>query len=197
MANTPESFGAPDREDGGEPRTASTRWAVIAAVIAVFIIAVDQLTKQWAIAALTDAGTVTVIDRALFWVLRYNPGAAFSFLSNATWVFTIISSVVAIVVALNLRRAQSLVWSIVGGLVLGGALGNLIDRFAREPGFAVGHVVDFIYTPWIVPAVYNGADIAVVSGMCLFLICVIFNIGFDGKRVPKHVPEAEGEGQHD
>ena len=48
------------------------------------------------------------------------------------------------------------------GLLLGGVLGNLTDRLFREPGFGVGHVVDFIYTPWMMPAIFNVADIAIV-----------------------------------
>lgn len=138
--------------------------------IAVLIVSIDQLTKTWALQALNIGEPVKIWGVALQWVLVKNPGAAFSFLEEATWVFTIISSAVAIFVIFYTRYLTMVRWAVVSGLVLAGALGNLIDRFFREPGFGVGHVIDFIFTPWIVPAVYNVADIAIVTGMGLFLL---------------------------
>lgn len=165
-------------------------------MIAALVIGLDQLTKEWALATLDPETSVPVIDSVLYWVLRFNAGAAFSLLSGATWVFTIISSLVAIGIVFYLRHLQSSIWGIVGGLVLGGAVGNLIDRYFRDPGFAVGHVVDFIYTPWMMPAVYNIADIAVVSGMGLFLLCMIIGISSDGTRTSRKSatePESSAE----
>lgn len=155
---------------------------VLALTLAILIIGADQLTKELALATLEPGVSVPVIGEALIWVLKFNSGAAFSFLSNATWLFTLVSSAVAVIIIWYLRHVYAPIWAIVAGLVLGGAVGNLIDRFFRDPGFAIGHVVDFIYTPWMMPAVYNVADIAVVTGMCLFLLCVVLGIGQDGKR---------------
>lgn len=159
---------------------------ILALTLAILIIVSDQLTKEWALATLEPGESVPVLGEALIWVLKFNSGAAFSFLSNATWLFTIVSSAVALIVLWYLRRVYAPIWAVVAGLVLGGAIGNLIDRYFRDPGFAVGHVVDFIYTPWMMPAVYNVADIAVVTGMCLFLLCVLLGIGQDGKRARRH-----------
>jgi signal peptidase II len=72
------------------------------------------------------------------------------------------------------------------GLLLGGVLGNLTDRLFREPGFAVGHVVDFILTPWMwfwtTPAIYNVADIFVVTMMISVAVLTLVGLRFDGTR---------------
>jgi signal peptidase II len=68
------------------------------------------------------------------------------------------------------------------GLLLGGTLGNLTDRLFRTPGFPQGHVVDFISTPWMMPAIYNIADIAIVTSVGIFVIVSIRGIGIDGSR---------------
>jgi signal peptidase II len=69
------------------------------------------------------------------------------------------------------------------GLVLGGALGNLTDRLFREPGFGTGHVVDFIQV-WGFPAIFNGADIAIVASMGLFILLSLRGVGLNGVRTP-------------
>src|SRR5690606_959814 len=72
---------------------------------------------------------------------------------------------------------------------LGGVLGNLTDRLFREPSFGLGHVIDFISTPWMIPAIYNIADICIVSSMGLFILLTILGINLDGTRATK--PDAE------
>ena len=73
------------------------------------------------------------------------------------------------------------------GLLLGGVLGNLTDRLFREPGFGVGHVIDFLRIP-LLPAIFNIADSAIVVSMGLFLILTLRGIGLDGSR-----PAREGD----
>jgi signal peptidase II len=70
------------------------------------------------------------------------------------------------------RKIQSTSWALMGGILLGGVVGNLIDRLTRDPGFAIGHVVDFIQIPFNF-AVFNIADIAIVSMCVLAAIRVI------------------------
>jgi signal peptidase II len=70
------------------------------------------------------------------------------------------------------------------GLLLGGTLGNLSDRLFREPGFGVGHVIDFFQIIGF-PAIFNIADIAIVSSMGLFIILSVRGIGLDGKRASR------------
>jgi signal peptidase II len=75
------------------------------------------------------------------------------------------------------------------GLLLGGILGNLADRLLREPGFLVGHVVDFINTPWMWlgmnPAIYNVADMFIVTMMISVAVLVLVGLRMDGTREPR------------
>jgi signal peptidase II len=80
------------------------------------------------------------------------------------------------------RRIRSMWWAIVLGMLLGGALGNLLDRLFREPGFGRGHVVDFISTPWMMPAIYNIADSFICVSMVIFVLLVILGVNLDGTR---------------
>ena len=112
-----------------------------------------------------------------------NPGAAFSLASGSTWIFSIIAAAVVVFIVWFARRIRSVSWGLVFGLLLGGVLGNLTDRLLREPGFGVGHVVDFISTPWLLPAIYNVADMSIVTSMVIFMILTIRGIGLDGNKV--------------
>ena len=114
---------------------------------------------------------------------------------NATWVFTILSAAVALFVLFQLRKISSVSWAIFLGLLLGGTVGNLTDRLFRAPGFPNGHVIDFIYTPWMMPAIYNIADIAICVGMGLFVLITILGVRLDG--IPKKVAAALAEEEAD
>lgn len=141
-----------------EPTAARPRMATLA-VTAVVVLLLDQLTKTIALAELTPGVRVPAIGDLLGWTLVFNPGAAFSFGTDMTWVFTVLLAVVSVGVLIYGVRLRNRWWAITLGALLGGALGNLVDRLAREPGFGVGHVVDFIdYGPFI----GNVADIGIV-----------------------------------
>ena len=86
------------------------------------------------------------------------------------------------IVWLAVTRVRSRLWAVVLGLLLGGVLGNLTDRLFREPGFPVGHVVDFISTPWMMPAIYNVADIFIVAMMIAVALLVLLGLHIDGTR---------------
>ena len=104
-------------------------------LVAIIVIVVDQASKQWALSALSDGRHTALFGRALGLVLVRNPGAAFSFATGQTWIFALIAScVVAIIIRVS-RNLASGSWAVALGLVLGGAVGNLIDRLLREPGF--------------------------------------------------------------
>ncbi|HEX5857921.1 MAG TPA: signal peptidase II, partial [Microbacterium sp.] len=90
--------------------------------------------------------------------------------------------VAVVIVWLAATRVRSRIWAVVLGLLLGGVLGNLTDRMLREPGFPVGHVIDFINTPWMMPAIYNIADIFIVSMMILVALLVLIGLHLDGTR---------------
>ncbi|MEV0893548.1 signal peptidase II [Promicromonospora sp. NPDC050262] len=150
-------------------------------VLAALVLAADQLTKWWAESALTpNAEPIPLVGDLLGLRLIYNPGAALSIASGYTWILTIVVTVVVVFIVRAIGRLGSRGWAVALGLLLGGAVGNLIDRLAREPGFARGHVVDFIdYAGFFVG---NVADIAVVAAAVLIALLSLRGIGLDGKR---------------
>lgn len=168
-----------------EPQKPSTppkrrRLARALLVLALVVFAVDQVVKNWVVAELPEGKSVPVLGEFLQWHFVRNPGAAFSLASGATWIFTTLAVVVVVVILWQIRRLGSLAWALFFALLLGGVLGNLFDRLFREPGFPMGHVVDFIYTPWLMPAIYNIADIAIVTAMGVFVIIVLSGLPIDG-----------------
>jgi signal peptidase II len=150
--------------------------------VAITVYGVDQLSKYFVVTTLAEGEVVPVLGNVLQWQFVRNPGAAFSIASGMTWVFTILAAGVITFIVWFARRIRSIAWALVFGLLLGGVLGNLTDRLFREPGFGIGHVIDFISTPWMLPAIYNVADIAIVSSMVLFMILTIRGVGLDGSR---------------
>ncbi|MDQ1113405.1 signal peptidase II [Microbacterium testaceum] len=165
-------------------RTAAA--GITIAILAVLVLAADQFAKNAAIASLPSERVVPIIGDFLQFYLVRNPGAAFSLGESVTWIFTIALAVVAcVIVYLGVRRVRSRLWAIVLGLLLGGVLGNLTDRLVREPGFPVGHVVDFISTPWMMPAIYNVADMFIVTMMISVAVLVLFGLKLDGTRETK------------
>ena len=166
--------------------------------VAVIVYVADQLTKNWVVANLPEGQTVPVLGGFLQWHFVRNPGAAFSFATGATWIFTILAIVVVGVILWQLRRLGSRAWALFFALLLGGVLGNLTDRLTREPGFPVGHVIDFISTPWMMPAIYNVADIGIVSGMVLFVLISLLGLPIDGspraRKTADHGEDDDADG---
>jgi signal peptidase II len=163
--------------------------SIIVVILAMIVLAADQFTKYLAIENLPYQEPVRILGDFLIFYLTRNPGAAFSLGEDVTWIFTIALAVVAVVIVfLALTRLRSRIWAVVLGLLLGGVLGNLTDRLLREPGFPVGHVVDFINTPWMMPAIYNVADIFIVTMMISVAALVLFGPHLDGtpqERAPR------------
>ena len=150
--------------------------------VAITVYGVDQVSKYFVVTTLAEGEVVPVLGTALQWQFVRNPGAAFSIASGITWIFTVLAAGVITFIVWFARRIRSIAWALVFGLLLGGVLGNLTDRLFREPGFGIGHVIDFISTPWMLPAIYNVADIAIVSSMVLFMVLTIRGVGLDGSR---------------
>ena len=172
----------------------SFRALVVLAVVALGVFALDQISKFLVVDSLTEGDVVRVLDDVLHLHFVRNPGAAFSLASGMTWIFSIIATGVVIFIVWFAGRIRSIAWSVVFGLLLGGVLGNLTDRLLREPGFGVGHVVDFISTPWLIPAIYNVADMSIVVSMAIFMILTIRGIGLDGVRAPAVGKDTPGAG---
>lgn len=169
----------------GPPDERRRRLSVALAGIAVGVLALDQVTKYLAIRDLADDAPVTVITDWLQLRVVRNPGAAFSLATGATWIFTVIATVVSVVVVRISRRLGSRGWAVALGFLLGGAVGNLGDRLFRAPGFARGHVVDFIEYlrfPFMDFPVFNVADSCIVIAAGLIAVLGVRGIGVDGSR---------------
>ena len=162
-------------------------------LVALAVFAIDQTAKHLVSTRLTLGEDVHVLGDVL--ILHYvkNPGAAFSLASGSTWIFSIIAACVVVAVVWFSRRIRSTAWALFFGLLLGGTLGNLFDRLFREPSFGLGHVVDFLYTPWLLPAIYNVADIAICTAMGLFVILSLRGVNLDGTRGSRKDDEAPAE----
>lgn len=135
-------------------------------ILSGLVVTLDQLSKAWVLARLPEFQPVPVIDGFWNWFRTYNTGAAFSFLSDAggwqKYLFMVLALVVSGVLVRWLAKTPRGDWKTAApfALVIGGALGNLIDRLQH------GHVVDFIQWYWrnhYWPA-FNVADSAIVVG---------------------------------
>ncbi|ROT33350.1 signal peptidase II [Micromonospora sp. HM5-17] len=148
--------------------------------LAFVIVVVDQLTKFWAVSTLSDGRTLRVLGDLLSLRLLYNPGAAFSIGTDHTWLFAIIAAIAVLAIIWFAWRVRSRAWGIAFGLVLGGATTHLLDRLFRQPGFARGHVVDFIdYAGFFVG---NVADVCLVLGGALIALLYLRGVALDGRR---------------
>ena len=165
-----QDTGANGHVHGGTAARGPSGWRWLPVTLGV--IALDQAVKAWIVAHLAVDGMVRLLP-VLDITLTYNRGAAFSFLAQASgwqkWLFTGLAAAVAAGIliwlkSLNGRAQRMLCLSLT--LILGGALGNLIDRLR------IGHVVDFILAHWhgsYFPA-FNIADSAITVGAALLLI---------------------------
>lgn len=153
-------------------KTSTSRALPVAFILGILVVIIDQLTKEWALATLADGHTTKLLGDFLGLRLTFNSGAAFSFLNNATWVFTVFAALFVVAVPYFMSRSRSRTQVLILGPVWGGALGNLIDRIVREPGFPNGHVVDMIkYGDWFIG---NVADIALVLGLAALIVYEFF-----------------------
>lgn len=168
---------APQAEPAAPPR----RLGLLLSVASVVLMA-DVVTKVLAVKMLTPGQPVPIIGDTVTWTLVRNSGAAFSMATSYTWVLTLIASSVVLGIIWMSRRLVSPWWAVGLGMILGGALGNLVDRFFRAPGHLQGHVVDFLSIGWW--PVFNVADPAVVGGAILLVALSVFGFDFDvvGRR---------------
>ena len=150
--------------------------------VAAVILMLDIVTKVLAVKWLTPGQPVSIIGDTVTWTLVRNSGAAFSMATGYTWVLTLIASAVVVGIIWMGRRLVSPWWAIGLGMILGGAMGNLVDRFFRAPGPLRGHVVDFFSVGWWPE--FNVADPSVVGGAILLVVLSIFGYDFDtvGRR---------------
>lgn len=152
--------------------------------VAGVVLILDIVSKVLAVHLLTPGQPVSIIGDTVTWTLVRNSGAAFSMATGYTWVLTLVAAGVVIGIIWMGRRLVSPWWALGLGMILGGALGNLVDRFFRSPGPLRGHVVDFLSIGWW--PVFNVADPAVVGGAILLVVLSLFGFDFDtdGRRRP-------------
>jgi signal peptidase II len=140
------------------------------AAIVVGVVVVDQLTKTWAVRELAD-GPVEVFGSDVAFRLSRNSGGAFSLFQGFTPLLAVLAIVLAAVLIRALQRTRDPLVLVALALILGGAVGNLVDRLARSPGFLRGEVVDFVDVGRF--PVFNVADSAITIGAVLLFIAAL------------------------
>lgn len=139
-------------------------------LILLGVAAVDQVAKQWMLDNLEPGVPVPVLGDWFRFYLLFNPGAAFGMGENSTWLFTTIQFlfVLGVLIASPFLRDRGMAVGL--ALIGGGALGNLLDRLFREPGFWFGHVVDYISVGDF--AIFNIADASITVGVVVFVLAM-------------------------
>lgn len=141
-------------------------------VVACSVVLVDQLTKWWAVQRLDD-GPIVLIRGVLRLELSFNPGAAFSSFLGSGPLLGVLALIVAVTIVASIDRVSAVRDVVAFGMIMGGALGNFVDRIARGAGFLDGHVVDWIHVSYW--PTFNAADSAITIGVVLLLLGAFFS----------------------
>lgn len=179
-------------ESTGSPRP--RRVGVLIAV-ALAALAADIVSKTIVVATLQDRAPVRLLGGLLTLRETRNSGAAFSIGTGYTIVFTVIACGVVVAILRTARNLRSLPWAVCLGLLLGGAIGNLLDRLFRAPAPLKGHVVDWIEFPHY--PVFNLADSAIVCGGVLAVVLAARGLQIDGTRLTGKDGDGDGDGEPD
>ncbi|APT92254.1 peptidase A8 [Corynebacterium phocae] len=162
----------------------SKRYVGMMAAIIAAIAVLDQATKALMLSILTPGEPLSVIGDWFRFYLLFNPGAAFSMGGDgSTWLFTTIQLVFVVGVAIAAPRITDRGQAVGLAMIAGGALGNLIDRLFREPGFWFGHVVDFISVGDF--AIFNVADAFITVGVVVFILAMFLSDRKEAARARK------------
>ena len=176
--NIEGDFDNPD-DAAADAEGQAPRRVITFAVIAILTIASDVATKVAAVELLSARDPVEVVPGVLDLTLVRNPGAAFGLGTGLTWLLTVVAIVVVAVVLRMAGRLRDRGWAVALGLLLGGAVGNLIDRLLRQPGPMRGHVIDFLQLPnW---PVFNLADSAICVAAAVVMWRSLRGVGLDGR----------------
>lgn len=140
-------------------------WLVIAAIVIA-----DQLTKHWALNRLSGGRTIDLVGSLRF-NLAFNKGMAFSQATGAGPVIGALGLVIVIVVVSWMRRSARGAAAVAASLIVGGAIGNLVDRLFRGDAWLRGAVVDFVDLQWF--PVFNLADSAITIGAATMVIAAL------------------------
>jgi signal peptidase II len=140
-------------------------WLLVSAIVVA-----DQLTKHWALNRLSGGRTIDLVGSLRF-NLAFNKGMAFSQATGAGPVIGALALVIVIVVVLWMRRSARGAAAVAASLIVGGAIGNLIDRLFRGDAWLRGAVVDFVDLQWF--PVFNLADSAITIGAVTMALAAI------------------------
>jgi signal peptidase II len=178
---------ASDRAPAAGDAVRRRRWirvSRLSVAVGLVIVVLDQLTKHWALNALGDGREVHVVW-TLQWNLSFNTGMAFSRGEGLGPVIGLLAMLIVIVLVVSSAHVESRFARFAAGLLIGGALGNLVDRVFRGDGWLHGAVVDFIDFQWF--PIFNVADMGITCGAVLFAIASLREGGRDD--VPGRTPE--------
>ncbi|MFC4866058.1 signal peptidase II [Streptomonospora arabica] len=181
------------------PAARRPRRFVLLSAVAAAALGADYATKEAALAGFEPGESMRVVGELLQFTLVFNTGAAFSMGQGLPWLFFLIATAVVVYILFLARKLASVPWTLALGLILGGALGNLVDRAFRPPAPLQGAVVDWIQVPNF--PVFNIADSCIVVGGALAVLLAFRGINIDGTRESDAAsgggasgaePEAEG-----
>lgn len=195
VADSPDDGGDADSPDAAPAVPRRRPQVLLLALVAAFVLSVDAVSKALIVANMADGESVRLLGGLIYFSLIRNPGAAFSMATGMTWILAIVAIGVVVLIVKMAPKLRSPVWAVCLGLILGGALGNLMDRIFRSPGVLRGHVVDFISV--FGPdaryfAVFNLADSAITVGGILLVVVTLIGIDFDGRRVRRSKGSPDG-----
>lgn len=155
----------------------------VAIIIGIIMVAVDQIIKYFVTVYLQPLGSVTVIDNLFNLTYVENNGVAFGMFSDMRWVFVALTSVLLFVIIFIMlkKRPKGKMFYIAAGLIIGGGIGNLIDRIFY------GYVIDYLSLSFF-PPVCNFADYCITIGTVLLIIYLLFfsNVFDSSKKVKKN-----------
>ncbi|OLF16087.1 signal peptidase II [Actinophytocola xanthii] len=182
-----EASGAEPEGEAEDPKAPTEplppRRAWLFALVAPIVLVADVVTKVVAVATLDGEPPVRVLGGFVYLQIVRNPGAAFGMATGMTWLLTLVAIGVVVAIIWIMPKLRSVGWAVGLALVLAGALGNLVDRFFREPGPLRGHVVDFVSV--FAPngdafPVFNVADSSIVCGGALIVLMALLGRDYDG-----------------
>ena len=154
------------------------RLLTLFAVVALLGYLLDVTTKVLAVRRLSGGTDVPLIGDWLTLHLVRNPGAAFSLVTGATTLLSLLAIAAVLAILWWCRRIGHAWWAVALGLVLAGISGNLTDRLLRDPGPLQGHVIDFLRLPhW---PVFNVADMMINVGGIMVVLAVLRGLDIDG-----------------
>ena len=141
----------------------------VALIIGAVIVAADQIIKYFVSSNLQLIGSISVIDNFLKFTYVENNGVAFGMFADMRWIFVALTSalLIAIIIVMFVKRPNGKMFYISAGLIIGGGIGNLIDRIFY------GYVIDYISLSFF-PPVCNFADYAITIGTILLIVYVLF-----------------------